>query len=202
MICIFPHFAFVDSGTSKGAPTPPFDTVIHIARTHASQVVLCRMWLTLHATRRTPNGASCFVYPMSALLVKTQSVPSRHCRDARVCGNTTTAMHGTCTPPPLYGNVNPHYNTPTIMTAGSGHTASTILRVSHRATVGHQNTRIALLKRPRYRTEQDKGRGQADASPRYRYFGRSLQFSSTFCMSGTIYACFAPIDRITCMSYN
>ena len=38
---------------------------------------------------------------MSAWSVKTQRAPSRHCRDARVYGDTTTAMHGNeCTPFP------------------------------------------------------------------------------------------------------
>ena len=31
--------------------------------------------------------------------MKTRRAPSRHGRDARVCGNTTTAMHGMSTPP-------------------------------------------------------------------------------------------------------
>ena len=49
--------------------------------------------LILHATRRTPNGASRLGQAMSAWSVKTRRAPSRHCRDARVYGHTTTAMH-------------------------------------------------------------------------------------------------------------
>ena len=51
------------------------------------------MHLTLHATPQTPHGASRLVQAMSAWLVKTRHAPSRHCRDARVYGHTTTAMH-------------------------------------------------------------------------------------------------------------
>ena len=35
---------------------------------------------------------------MFAWSAKTRRAPSRHCRDARVCGHTTTAMHGMSTP--------------------------------------------------------------------------------------------------------
>ena len=58
----------------------------------ASQAVLSRVQLTLHATRRTPHGSLRFVLAMSAWSVKTRRAPSRHCRDARVYGHTTTAM--------------------------------------------------------------------------------------------------------------
>ena len=51
------------------------------------------MQFTLHATRRrTPHGASRLVQAMSAWLAKTRRAPSRHSRDARVNGHTTTAM--------------------------------------------------------------------------------------------------------------
>ena len=62
------------------------------ARKSASQAVLSRMQLTLHATRRTPHGASRLVLAMSPWSVETRRAPSRHCRDARVYGPTTTAM--------------------------------------------------------------------------------------------------------------
>ena len=52
------------------------------------------MQFTLHATRRTPHGASRLVLAMSAWSVKTRRALSRHCRDARVYSHTTTAMHG------------------------------------------------------------------------------------------------------------
>ena len=62
-------------------------------RKSASQVVFSRMQLTLHATLRTTHGASRLVKAVSAWSVKTGRAPSRHCRDARVHGHTTTAMH-------------------------------------------------------------------------------------------------------------
>ena len=64
------------------------------------RTVLRRMQFTLHATPRTPHGASRLVQAMPAWLVKTRRGPSRHSRDARVCGHTTTAMHRLSTPPP------------------------------------------------------------------------------------------------------
>ena len=51
------------------------------------------MQLTLHATRRTPHGASRLVQAMPAWSVKPRRAPSRHSRDARVYGHMTTAMH-------------------------------------------------------------------------------------------------------------
>ena len=51
------------------------------------------MQLTLHATRRTPQGASRLVQAISAWSVRTRHAPSRHCRDARVYGQTTTVMN-------------------------------------------------------------------------------------------------------------
>ena len=64
------------------------------------RAVLGRIQLTLHATRRTSHGASRLVQAMSAWLVKTRRAPSRQSRDARVYGQTTTAMHKLSTPPP------------------------------------------------------------------------------------------------------
>ena len=63
------------------------------------------MQLTLHATRQTPHGASRLVPAMSAWSVKTRCAPSRHCKDARVYGHTTTtAMHDNEYPlPPWVG---------------------------------------------------------------------------------------------------
>ena len=52
-----------------------------------------RMQLTLHATRRTPHGASRLVQAMSAWSVITRRAPSWHGRDATVYGPTTTAEH-------------------------------------------------------------------------------------------------------------
>ena len=65
-------------------------------RKSASQAVLSRVQLTLHATRRTPHGASRLVQVSSAWSVKIRRAPSRYCRDTRVFyGHTTTAMHDT-----------------------------------------------------------------------------------------------------------
>ena len=61
--------------------------------------VLGRTRSTIHATRRTPHGASRLVQAMSAWLVKTRRTPSRHGRDARVYGHMTTAMHKLTTRP-------------------------------------------------------------------------------------------------------
>ena len=69
------------------------------ARKLASKAVLSRMQLTLHATHRTPHGASRLVLAMSAWSVKTQRAQSLHCRDARVYRHTTTAMHENEYPP-------------------------------------------------------------------------------------------------------
>ena len=63
------------------------------------RAVVGRMQFTLHATRRTPHGPSRLVQAMSAWLMKTRRAPSRHSRDARVYGHTTTAMHELSTPP-------------------------------------------------------------------------------------------------------
>ena len=59
--------------------------------------------LTLDATWQTPRGFSlCLVLAMSGWSVKTRRAPSRHCRDARVYGHTTTAMHEMNNPPPPF----------------------------------------------------------------------------------------------------
>ena len=70
-----------------------------ICRKFASQALLIRMQLTLHATRPTPVGASRLVQAMSAWSAKTRRAPFRHCRDVRGYGNTTTAMHDMSTLP-------------------------------------------------------------------------------------------------------
>ena len=80
------------------------------------------MQFTVHATRRTPHGASRLVLAMSAWLVKTQRAPSRHSRNARVYGHTTTAMHKLSTPPsPSPGSTCITYNFGVICT---GHRSS------------------------------------------------------------------------------
>ena len=61
------------------------------------RAVLGRMQLTLHATRRTPHGASKrLVQAMFAWLVKSRRPPSRHCRNARVYGHTFTPIPLEC----------------------------------------------------------------------------------------------------------
>ena len=49
-----------------------------------------------YATRLTPYGASRLLQATPAWSVKTRRAPSRHCRDARVYGHATTAMHDIC----------------------------------------------------------------------------------------------------------
>ena len=61
--------------------------------TSASQAVHSRMQFTLLATHRTLHGASRLVQAMSAWSVKAGCATSRHCRNAKVYGHTTTAMH-------------------------------------------------------------------------------------------------------------
>ena len=79
------------------AGTPPLNQFIRRCHPHARKsawrAVLSRMQLTHHATRRTSHGASRLVQVMSAWSVKTRRTPSRHRRDARVYGHTTTVMH-------------------------------------------------------------------------------------------------------------
>ena len=58
------------------------------------------MKLTLYATRPAPIGALRLVQAMLPWSMKTRRAPSRHCRDARVYGHTTTAMHDMTTPSP------------------------------------------------------------------------------------------------------
>ena len=65
------------------------------------RAVLERMQFTLHATRRTPRGASRLVQATSAWLVKTRRAPSLHSRHVGVYGLTTTAKHKLSTPLPL-----------------------------------------------------------------------------------------------------
>ena len=81
-------------------------------RKSASHVVLSRMQLTLHATRRTPHGASRSMNSMLAWLVKTRRPPSRYRRDARVNGLKTTAMHDMSTPCRTGDSVNPRSSLP------------------------------------------------------------------------------------------
>ena len=87
-----------------------FEHVIRNARRHAqgaevrrAQVVVSRMQLNLHATRRTLDRASILVTATinksPFWLVKVGRAPPRHRRDARVCGHTTTAMYEMSTTP-------------------------------------------------------------------------------------------------------
>ena len=89
----------ISGSAHTGKQAKQVNAVVHMQEsTHnvpksASQAVLSRMQLTLHATRRSPHGASCLAQAMLAWSVKTRHAPSRHCRDTRVYGQTTTAMH-------------------------------------------------------------------------------------------------------------
>ena len=74
------------------------------------------MQLNLRAARPTPHGSSPLVLAMPAWSVKTRRAPSRHCRDARVYGCTTTTMHDMSTPCPrsffrLFTQLYPSYVT-------------------------------------------------------------------------------------------
>ena len=93
---------FVTLITAGGFPPPPpfFDGCHPYARKSASYVNLSRMQLTLHASPSTPRGVSGLMQALSAWSVKTRRAPFQHRRDARVCGHTTTAMHGMSTPLP------------------------------------------------------------------------------------------------------
>ena len=71
------------------------------AMTSASKSILGRMQLALQATRPTLDGTSRLIQSASAWSVQTRRAPSRHGRDARVYGHTTTTMHDMSTPPPI-----------------------------------------------------------------------------------------------------
>ena len=79
-------------------PPPPL-LCAQSAEVHTSRMVLGRMQLTLHATRRAYHRVSRLMNAISAWSVKTHHIPSRHRRDVRVYGHTTTATHETSTPP-------------------------------------------------------------------------------------------------------
>ena len=85
----------VSGSGHTGKKINSFDAAIHMQESPPSQAVLRRMQLTLHATRRTTHGSSRLVLAMSAWSAKIRRNPPRHCRDARVYGHTTTAMHHT-----------------------------------------------------------------------------------------------------------
>ena len=59
------------------------------------------MYLTLCVARGTPRGASRLVQAMSAWSMNARRAPFQHCKDGRVYGHTTTAMHDMRTPSPL-----------------------------------------------------------------------------------------------------
>ena len=84
-----------DSHQASPTPFPPqlIRRCHPYARNSASHAVLSRMQLALHATRRTPHGASRLVLAMPAWSVKTRRAPPRHCKDARLYCHTATAIH-------------------------------------------------------------------------------------------------------------
>jgi len=65
-----------------------------------SKAVLSKVLLTLHATRRTPHGASPLVDAMIAWSVKTRPAPSLIRTEAGVYGHMTTSMHDNEYAPP------------------------------------------------------------------------------------------------------
>ena len=109
------------------------------------RAVLGRMQFTLHATRRTPHGASRLVRTMSAWLAKTRRPPSRQSRNARVYGHTTTATHKPRTPP------SPPPHAPSIHASmllarwGCIHTFKSEKHNPHRLTVRAGLTRLTLF---------------------------------------------------------
>ena len=92
---LFPRVATPDNKSVH------FDDVIHM------QEIPPYTWFLIMTGRRSPftrldehHGVPRLVQAMPAWSGKTRRVPSRHCRDARVYGHTTTAMHDMSTPPP------------------------------------------------------------------------------------------------------
>ena len=92
------------------------------------RAVLGRMQFTLHATRRTPHGASCLVQAMSAWLVKTRLAPSRHStrRNARVYSMVVRPRHAQTEYPP--------HHTPSLRIPYTGRWTATSTRTSERST--------------------------------------------------------------------
>ena len=95
---VYGHTTTGHAQTEYPPPSAPRESR-HKVPTSASRTFFGRMQFTLHATRRTPHGASRLVQAMSACLVKTQRASSRHSRDGRVYGQTSTAMHKLSTLP-------------------------------------------------------------------------------------------------------
>ena len=82
----------INKSNPPPSPPPPnqFEAAIHMqeskVRKSASQVILSRMQLTLHTTRRTPQGALRFVHAVTAWSVKARGAQSQHRINARVNG--------------------------------------------------------------------------------------------------------------------
>ena len=69
---------------------PPPRTLSSICKKVRLKSGTYRMQLTLRATRPTPDGSSRLVQAMCGWSVKTGRAHPRHCRDAGVCGHTTS----------------------------------------------------------------------------------------------------------------
>ena len=82
----------VSASGHTGKQIISFDAVIRMQEKSASRAFLSRMQRTLHAPRRTPNGASRLVLSISAWSVKTRCAPSRRYRVARVYGHTSVRL--------------------------------------------------------------------------------------------------------------
>ena len=86
-----------------GSCLPPPASSLSAPLLPPPQVVLSRMQLALHATRRTPHGALCLVLAMSAWSAKTRRASPRRCTDVRVYGHVAVAMHEmSISPPPSH----------------------------------------------------------------------------------------------------
>ena len=85
------HDMSVSGSGHTGKQIDSFDAVIRMQESPSHKRF--RMQLTLHATGGTPHGAWRLVLAMFVSSVKTRRARSGHCRDARVYGHTTTAMH-------------------------------------------------------------------------------------------------------------
>ena len=75
--------------------------VVTRCRSPSYERFLEEVQFTLFMRLAEPHGASRLVQTMSIWLVKTRRAPSRHSRDAREYGHTTTVMHKLSTPPAL-----------------------------------------------------------------------------------------------------
>ena len=108
------------------------------------------MQLTLHAIHRRPHGTCRRIKikkNMSAWSVKTRRAPSRHCRDARVYGQTTTAKqrHDYTAPCTRSKYVYPGRANPDILAATAEKQNTAVQPVSHMTDIHHSPHRSTHL---------------------------------------------------------